>query len=143
VPPSDFELQMERADGDWLGTRVGFHLERRGNVTWVQFHHTGWPSANEHYRVSCKPVADPSVYEVKERALAILGDAQSRITRAVEQLQDTRLDAPFPDPSYHAVFPTMRQALTQVLVGHTANHVGQVGVWRRAMGLPRMARSFE
>ena len=89
------------------------------------------------------PIADKDAYETKDRALAILRDAQSRITRAVEALDDARLDEPFPDPSYFEVFPTVRHALTQVLVGHTANHVGQLTVWRRAMGLPPMARGFE
>jgi len=53
VPNSEFELEMVRADDDWIGTRVGLRLEERGNTTWVRFHHTGWPGANEHYRISC------------------------------------------------------------------------------------------
>ena len=53
VPTSEFELVMVRADKDWIGTHVGVRLEDRGETTWVQFHHTGWPSANEHYRISC------------------------------------------------------------------------------------------
>lgn len=53
VPNTEFELEMTRADADWLGTRVGFRLEPRKGGTWVQFHHTGWPTANEHYRISC------------------------------------------------------------------------------------------
>ena len=89
------------------------------------------------------PVADVSVYETKDDALTRLRDAGARISDAVGQLDDARLDVPFPDESYRAVFPTVRHALTQVLVGHTANHVGQLTVWRRAMGLPRMARAFE
>lgn len=89
------------------------------------------------------PVADASLYESKDKALAMLRDAQSRMTRAVQELDDSRLDAPFPEESYRYVFPTVRHALTQVLVGHTANHVGQVSLWRKAMGLPRMARPFE
>ena len=44
---------MTQADEDWTGTLVGFRLERRNEKTWVQFHHTDWPSDNEHYRVSC------------------------------------------------------------------------------------------
>lgn len=89
------------------------------------------------------PVADVSLYETKQKALAMLGDAQARITHAVEELDDSRLDEPFPDESYRQVFPTIRHAFTQVLIGHTANHIGQVSVWRRAMGLPPMGRSFE
>jgi hypothetical protein len=89
------------------------------------------------------PVADASLYETKNDALAMLGDAQVRITQAVEQLDDSRLDEPFPDRSYRVVFPTVRHALTQVLAGHTAYHIGQLAVWRKAMGLPPMRRSFE
>ena len=52
VPPTDFELRMIRADDDWLGTRVGFRLDETNGVTWVRFHHAGWPDANEHHEVS-------------------------------------------------------------------------------------------
>jgi hypothetical protein len=89
------------------------------------------------------PVDDASLYETKDVALEMLGDAQSRIGEAIDRLDDSRLDEPFPDESYHFVFPTIRHALTQVLVGHTANHVGQLSVWRKAKGLPPMERSFE
>ncbi len=73
----------------------------------------------------------------------MLRDAQSRINQAVERMDDSRLDEPFPDESYREVFPSIRHAITQVLVGHTANHIGQLTLWRRALGLPRMGRSFE
>ena len=53
ITNAEFELQMMHADGDWIGTRVGVRLDSRDDLTWVRFHHTGWPSANEHYRVSC------------------------------------------------------------------------------------------
>ena len=99
-----------------------------------------WP---ERFGTGSVPRADASLYESKEEALAILRDAQSRIMQGVEQLDDARLDEPFPVESYRDVFPTIRHALTQVLVGHTANHIGQVSVWRRAVGLPPMSRSFE
>ncbi len=95
------------------------------------------------YGTGSIPVADAGRYEPKDRALAMLGDAQSRMTRAVEQLDVAQLDRPFPDDAYLAVFPTIRHALTQVLVGHSAYHIGQVGTWRTAMGLTPMKRSFE
>ncbi len=53
APPREFELQMVQADSDWAGSRVGFRLEPRGNVIWLRFSHSGWPSVNEHYRISC------------------------------------------------------------------------------------------
>ncbi len=53
VPDSEFELEMTRAQEDWLGTHVGLSLTEKGGVTEVRFHHTGWPESNEHYRGSC------------------------------------------------------------------------------------------
>lgn len=53
VPDREFELEITRADKDWLGTRVGFDLDESEGVTQVRFHHTGWPESNEHYRISC------------------------------------------------------------------------------------------
>ena len=52
TPNTGFELELTRADGDWLGTRVGFELEERDGVTHMRFAHTGWSEANEHFRVS-------------------------------------------------------------------------------------------
>jgi uncharacterized protein YndB with AHSA1/START domain len=53
VADSEFELQMVSADKDWIGTRVGFRLDSKGGTTQVHFYHTGWPSPNEHWRISC------------------------------------------------------------------------------------------
>jgi uncharacterized protein YndB with AHSA1/START domain len=53
VAEAEFELEIVRADQDWTGTRVGFRLAGQGDATRVQFYHTGWPTANEHYRTSC------------------------------------------------------------------------------------------
>ena len=52
-PHAEFELELVSADDDWSGTRVGFRIEERGGATWMRFRHTGWPDANEHYRISC------------------------------------------------------------------------------------------
>ncbi|MFG0329957.1 MAG: DinB family protein [Phycisphaerales bacterium] len=89
------------------------------------------------------PVADPSAYPSKTELLAQLREVESRLTAQAETLSESALDAPFPDPAYLAVFPTVRHGLTQILVGHTAYHIAQVSAWRRAMGLPPLGRSFE
>ena len=95
------------------------------------------------YGTGSAPVAEVGRYEPKDRALALLRDAQLRLTQAVERMSDAKFDTPFPDPSYRDVFPTMRNAMTQVMVGHTAFHVGQLSVWRKAMGLPPLGRVYE
>jgi uncharacterized protein YndB with AHSA1/START domain len=54
VPGSSFELQITEAHPDWIGTRVGFQLnDENQSSTRVRFYHTGWPTDNEHWRVSC------------------------------------------------------------------------------------------
>jgi uncharacterized protein YndB with AHSA1/START domain len=53
VEGREFEMQIAAGDPDWNGTRVGFCLEDKNGKTWVRFYHKGWPSANEHYRISC------------------------------------------------------------------------------------------
>ncbi len=53
APVAEFELEMTVSDRDWLGSRVGFRLEPRGELSWLRFHHLGWKEPNEHYRISC------------------------------------------------------------------------------------------
>jgi hypothetical protein len=100
----------------------------------------GWA---KRFGTGSVPVADTTDYESKLASLAMLRDAQSRITQAVLQLDDCQLDAPLPDERCRVLWPTVRHALTHVLVAHTANHVGQLTLWRKALGLPPMTRSFE
>lgn len=52
TPNTEFELELIRADDDWTGTRIGFDFEERDGLTHVRFANTGWPAANEHFRVS-------------------------------------------------------------------------------------------
>ena len=125
----------------WVAGHLTFACQMLGGVIGVD----EWlpPDWAARFGPGSAPLADVGRYETKEEALVILRDAQFRITRAIEQLNDTKLDQPFPDESYREVFPTVRHALTQVLVGHIGYHVGQVAMWRKAMGLPRVGRSFE
>lgn len=50
--PSVFQLEMVRSDDDWAQTRVRFELRADRDLTWLQFAHEGWKSANEHFRIS-------------------------------------------------------------------------------------------
>ena len=78
----------------------------------------GW---TERFGTGSVPVADASVYETKDDLLAMLRDAQSRVTRAVERLPEPRLDEPFPDETFRDVFPSIRHFLTQVLAATGAS----------------------
>ena len=52
TPNTEFELTMQSSDNDWEGTKVGFQLIGKSNLTEVQFYHIGWKQANEHYCTS-------------------------------------------------------------------------------------------
>ena len=125
----------------WVIGHLTFTCQMIGGVIGIE----PWlPDGFEkRYGSGSTPVSNAGAYESKEDALARLGEARDRIIRAVEGLSDAQLAQPFPAPAYRYVFPSIRHALTQVLAGHTAFHIGQISVWRRAMGLPAMTRSFE
>lgn len=52
VGDEHFELEITRADEDWVGTRISIRLARRQGGTEVRFAHTGWPRETENFRVS-------------------------------------------------------------------------------------------
>lgn len=52
LPQHEFTLEITLADDDWTGTTVRFLLEAQDTGTWLRFAHTGWPAANEHFRIS-------------------------------------------------------------------------------------------
>ena len=125
----------------WTIGHITFVLEMIGSVIGVP---TSLPESwAKRFGPGSVPEAEVDLYEHKEVALEMLDEGRSRVVAAVSNLSEARLDEPFPDESYRDVFPTVRHALTQVLIGHTAFHVGQISVWRRAMGLPSIGRSFE
>ena len=99
--------------------------------------------AETRYCTGSLPVAELHAYPGKQESLAKLTDAQQRLTVAVAGLTPAQLSAPFPDEAYRHVFPTLSHALTQVLVGHAAYHLGQLALWRKGMGLPALTRPFE
>ena len=125
----------------WIVGHVTFACQMLGEVIGVnQWLPSGFAA---QFGPGSRPLNNAAVYEPRSTAMVKLDDAQARIITAVEALTDARLDEPFPDPAYREVFPTIRHALTQVLVGHAAYHIGQLSIWRKAMGLKEVKRSFE
>jgi len=52
-PSTEVEWEMTEADEDWTGTLVGFRLTPAEKGTHLEFHHSGWPLTNAHFRTSC------------------------------------------------------------------------------------------
>lgn len=123
---------------EWTIGHLVFIAQAIGDVIGVE------PWLDSEWTNKFGPGSTPGKYGACKAALLdALDTAQTKLTDAVNALTDEQLDAPFPDPAYADVFPSVRHALTQVLLGHTAFHIGQISVWRRAMNLPDMSRSYE
>ena len=88
------------------------------------------------------PHAERDRYAAKSEALIELRSSANRLAQAVGELTVGQLEQPLPDEQFRRILPTIRHALTQVLVGHIANHVGQLCLWRRASGFPPLSRPF-
>ena len=78
------------------------------------------------------PSSDLSRYRAKSEMLAVLADSARRLGHALLAADESVLSRSLPDET----LPTMRHLLSQVVVGHTAYHAGQLAVWRRAIGRP-------
>ncbi|MCY2954267.1 MAG: DinB family protein [Planctomycetota bacterium] len=81
------------------------------------------------------PVADPKAYPDKAALLRVLDDGQQRLADALTAMSESDLARPLPDVRYRDRLPSIGHAVLHILTTHTAMHVGQVVVWRRAMGL--------
>ncbi|MGD9633677.1 MAG: DinB family protein [Pirellulales bacterium] len=82
------------------------------------------------------PVAERESYPSKVDLLKLLADAQQRVVSRLNAIGEPGLSQPLPDIRYREIFPTVGQAVVHVLTAHAALHVGQLTVWRRAVGLP-------
>lgn len=47
-----FVIEMTKSDPDWDPTSFGFQLEENNGKTKLKFHHTGWASPNDHFRIA-------------------------------------------------------------------------------------------
>lgn len=80
----------------------------------------------------------PADLPSKKELLAKLGEISERILTVLPEFTDGDLAKPNPTPFFRAELPTLRDIVENLLVGHTMLHVGQMTVWRRAKGLPRI-----
>jgi hypothetical protein len=83
------------------------------------------------------PQPSASLYPPRSELLLALADAQDRITRALGSLPQDVIAAPLPDVRYRSLFPSIGHAALHILAAHTSYHLGQLGLWRHALGLPQ------
>jgi hypothetical protein len=87
------------------------------------------------------PLPEPSAYPTKNELLQELTLTQRRLTDRLKKIGDSGLATPLEPGSS---FRTVGHAALHIMVAHTALHVGQVSVWRRAAGYDEpFAAAFE
>lgn len=75
-------------------------------------------------------------YPSKAEMLKQLKEAHGRIHQLIEAADEEHLNGATPFPRLAERLPTIREALTFILVGHVGVHLGQLSTWRRMIGLP-------
>jgi hypothetical protein len=96
----------------------------------------------KQFGTGSKPVEGKENYPSKQELLDALSDGQKRVTDRLIALGEQGMSAPLPDERYRMMFPTIGHAVLHILTVHSAIHVGQVTVWRRAVGLGPLSENF-
>ncbi len=90
------------------------------------------------FQPGSEPTGDLSRYPSKAELVETFARADQTSKAAVAAAPDEVLDRPNPIPSLQALFPTMRLLCAGLFTSHDSLHLGQLSVWRRALGLPRV-----
>ena len=107
---------------DYLGELLGLE----SNVP------DGW---SETFKTGGEPSGDPADYPSKEEILEELEQQHTRNTEAVKNFDTSRFADPHPDEGMRKYFPTLGDQIIFMMTSHERAHLGQIAVWRRAMGL--------
>jgi hypothetical protein len=102
-----------------------------------------WLPANWQQRFGTGSTPQSSGYETKAELLSMLADARRRLRERLNEVGETALAQPLPDVRYRDTFPTLGHAVVHILAAHWASHVGQLIVWRRAVGLAPLGKVFD
>ena len=84
------------------------------------------------------PTADATRYPSKEELLAAFERAQQRVCDTLAEAGTDKLEQPTPIEGVRVTFPTVRTLVAGMLTTHDGLHLGQLSVWRRVQGLPRV-----
>ena len=102
-----------------------------------------WLPANWQQRFGTGSTPQPTGYESRGELLSLFADARLRLRERLNELGELAMAQPLPDARYREKFPTLGHAVVHILTAHPASHVGQLVVWRRAMGLPPLGKVFD
>jgi hypothetical protein len=77
-------------------------------------------------------------YPSKEELLQVLDERFDKARQLAAGAQPEKMASPNPNPRLKAGLPTVQDAVSFLLTGHLALHLGQLSAWRRMIGLSPM-----
>lgn len=93
-----------------------------------------------------QPVADASKYPAKDELVSAFQTQHEKIAAALPKVPADKINAPIGDEKLSQMFATNLDFVTFGLLTHETVHLGQLGMWRRAIGLgyalPEEAEKF-
>lgn len=81
------------------------------------------------------PVDDRAKYPTKAELMDALGDRHRVVGERMAGLNEAGLDAALPIEAYREFWPTVRDALGDLMALHEPYHLGQLSQWKRAAGI--------
>jgi len=79
------------------------------------------------------PSSADETHPARADLLETFADAEARIVERLQSMTPADLAAPLPDVRHRERLPTVGHAAMHILCAHTAQHVGQLSVWRRSL----------
>lgn len=100
------------------------------------------PEWTKLYGTGSTPVPDRRAYPALESMLGALREGRERVIARVEIGGAELLAQPLEHDVVSQYLPTLGHVVTQILVAHTAYHVGQLQAWRHAIGFRGVGYPF-
>lgn len=94
--------------------------------------------ADHPHGMKSAPLGDPGAYLARLQLLDHFTSSYDDAAEAFLEAPDALLARATPFARWSTRFPTIAHLPPQFFLKHTATHLGQLSVWRRAMGLGRV-----
>lgn len=86
------------------------------------------------FKFGSTPVEDASKYPSVDEIKSVLAKSYETLYNTIETVKPDKLAAPNPNENMRPILPTTGEFAAFLANGHAAVHVGQLAVWRRAIG---------
>lgn len=119
--------------GAWVVGHLAYSCQAIGGEMGLQ----PWlpPQSKELYGTGSRPESRRDRYPSGSVLLDELHSSSHRVADHLRQGGASLMSQPLPDARYRSLLPTVGDAALQVLVAHSAYHVGQTVLWRKAIGM--------